>query len=313
MDSQWQPIGDRRDGMLAVTVAATLSFLSIVSLFSFCIFYIRSHQKLSPIERLNNENNRAIKFLTSDYFITFANLIAGDLLQSIGFMIDAAWVARNQLPRIPNHTCTAQALLIQIGDTASAFGSLLVGVHITQILVFSHRFSKRTLYLCIAFEWIVVGILAGMGPAVVQKPGIPFFGLAGGWCWITSSYQSMRLWLHYIFIFVVALINLIQYTIIFIKLARPNPAIGERLGSAPGSASKVMLIYPLVYIITILPLSCFRIAALAGHPWSVQVQLGAGVIFTLSGFANCVVYAFTRKLVRGLLPFQLVEFSCEEG
>lgn len=46
-----------------------------------------------------------------------------------------------------------------------------------------------------------------------------------------------------------------------------------------------------------LPLSAFRLAALAGHPWSVHVQLAAGTIFTLSGFANTVVYAVTRKIV----------------
>lgn len=58
-----------------------------------------------------------------------------------------------------------------------------------------------------------------------------------------------------------------------------------------------MLVYPGTYVATILPLSVYRCAAMAGQQWSIQIALAAGAIFTLSGAANCTVYALTRHIV----------------
>lgn len=45
------------------------------------------------------------------------------------------------------------------------------------------------------------------------------------------------------------------------------------------------------------PLAIYRIAAIAGHHWAIRAQLGAGVIFTLSGAFDVALYATTRRLV----------------
>lgn len=76
-----------------------------------------------------------------------------------------------------------------------------------------------------------------------------------------------------------------------------------------------MMLFPLVYIITMcvrsptlltkaltlapisLPLSIYRLAYMTGHELSIHFALGAGSIFTLSGAANCCIYAFTRNIV----------------
>lgn len=75
------------------------------------------------------------------------------------------------------------------------------------------------------------------------------------------------------------------------------------------------MLFPLVYIVTMcvqlppgsrnradirlssLPLSIYRLAYMTGHKLSIHYALGAGFIFTLSGAANCCIYAFTRKIV----------------
>lgn len=36
---------------------------------------------------------------------------------------------------------------------------------------------------------------------------------------------------------------------------------------------------------------------MAGAQWNIHILLGAGAVFTLSGAANCTVYALTRRLV----------------
>ncbi|KAL8287616.1 hypothetical protein RQP46_003474 [Phenoliferia psychrophenolica] len=246
----------------------------------FCTYLLRAHYRLSPLERLNSRS-RAATFLLSDFFPIFCSLICGDLLQAIGFSLNVRWVAKDAFPLHPDSTCTAQAVLIQIGDVSSAFGSLLIGVHIALLLVLGIKIKRRILNYTIGFQWIV-------------------YGWAGGWCWISShpSYQPFKLWLHYLWVFATAGVNLALYGAIFIKLARGNKLAAKHGGGGgTAAAARIMLFYPLVYIATIAPLGSFRIAALLGHTWSIHVQLAAGCIFTLSGFANCAVYAVTRNIV----------------
>jgi hypothetical protein len=60
---------------------------------------------------------------------------------------------------------------------------------------------------------------------------------------------------------------------------------------------KIMPLYALMYIVTILPLSAYRAASMAGRRWGLDAQLAAGFVFTLSGLVNCVIYATTRNII----------------
>ena len=59
-------------------------------------------------------------------------------------------------------------------------------------------------------------------------------------------------------------------------------------------SSLVMLAFPLVNLAVILPLSVYRLSALAGRQGSPQALAACGVIFALGGFANCTMYCLTR-------------------
>ncbi|KAI5478133.1 NAD(P)-binding protein [Pseudohyphozyma bogoriensis] len=279
--------------MIAVAVAATISVFCVLALVIYSIEFLISHSRLSPIERINAES-RASLFLKSNYGLLFFNLLAGDLMQGLGFMINIYWLSRNSYPSTPHEACTVQAVFIELGDVASAFSSLLIGMHVFTVIVIGY---KPTRNVCLAFmvlEWAVVIVLASIGPTHLTKNGHPFYGWAGGWCWITPQYQSMRLWLHYFWVFLVAGVNLVAYSAIAVKLVRTGKKAG---GSAGGSVTRVMLAYPLLYIASILPLATYRAAAMAGHTWSIHILLACGTIFTLSGFFNSMIYTFTRSLV----------------
>ena len=60
---------------------------SIALLLSFCTYYARIHYRLPPSERHTGET-RGLTFIRSDYFVLFVNLLAGDLLQGIGFSMN---------------------------------------------------------------------------------------------------------------------------------------------------------------------------------------------------------------------------------
>lgn len=59
-------------------------------------------------------------------------------------------------------------------------------------------------------------------------------------------------------------------------------------------SSLVMLAFPLVNLAVILPLSVYRLSALAGRQGSPQALAVCGFIFALGGFANCTMYCLTR-------------------
>ncbi|KAL8291548.1 hypothetical protein RQP46_002526 [Phenoliferia psychrophenolica] len=210
----------------------------------------------------------------------------------------ARWLVKGAHGIYPSDTCTAQATLIQLGDLGSAFGSLLIGTHVALVLVWGYKIPKRVLYGIIVLQWVLVAFMAAIGPLLVQQVDAPFYDWGGACPW--PRYQLFKLWFRYLWVCIVGAALFIIYGIIFVKLARGSNAIlGERRNSNGGtrSAALVMIFYPLVYTATVLPLACFRLAALAGHAWSVDFQLAAGVIFTLSGFANCLVCTFTRNIV----------------
>lgn len=75
--------------------------------------------------------------------------------------------------------------------------------------------------------------------------------VSAGWISAHESYQPFKLWLHYLWVFVTAGVNLALYSAIFIKLAWGRKAIADHSnGGGTASVARIMLYYPLVYIAT---------------------------------------------------------------
>ncbi|GAA5894735.1 hypothetical protein JCM5296_002268 [Sporobolomyces johnsonii] len=292
-DVTWTPVGDARAGMIAVAVAGTISVLCILLVGGYIGWLLWGYFKKSGAQKIEGET-RAIKFLTSSHGILFVQLLFADLLQALGFMLNYEWVTLNAIPpqTHPTGVCTAQALLIEIGDMGSAFSSLLICVNLFVVLVPQKHIPMRVLAAAMVGQWVAVGLLASVGSALVRD-GVPFYGAAGGWCWMSTIYQSERLWLHYLWVFVVAGAEFGLYAVIAYKLRFRS--VSAQLPGASDMSWKMMS-FPAAYIITVLPLSIIRCGGMAGREWSVEAQLAAGTIFTLAGAADCIIYTTTRRL-----------------
>ncbi|GAA5849074.1 hypothetical protein JCM8547_006435 [Rhodosporidiobolus lusitaniae] len=294
----YTPITGNRGGMLAVACTATLSLASIFLLAVYSGVLLRQHFRQSAAERM--DETRAIKFLTSTHGLLLGNLLFGDLFQALGFSLNFRWVALRVLPTAqhPDAVCTTQGVLIQAGDLGSAFSSIVICVNLFLILVFSYHPPRKWLFAVIGVEWTAIALMTFIGPVALEREGIPFYGPAGGWCWLGIIYQSERLTLHYLFVFISALVCLSLYAIMAWRISQSRRAFGyESPINGTAGVAKVMMAYPFVYIATILPLSCYRIAGMTGKHWSLHYALAAGTIFTLSGFCNCLIYALTRSIV----------------
>ncbi|GAA5842232.1 hypothetical protein JCM3766R1_005076 [Sporobolomyces carnicolor] len=300
----WISLRGHLRGVLAVAISATLSLSCVLALLSFIALLLwRTYSRTNEIEKRERRlNNKAIRFLASTHGLLFLDLLLGDLLQAIGFVLNYSWYHHQGLPPSENPTalCTTQAVLIQVGDTASAFSSLLISLNLFTVIVFSRHPSVKALWCVIVLQWVIVGILAGIGPRWLERTGMPFYADAGSWCWISSEYSDARLWLHYFFVFVIAFVDLVLYSLIALYLAlqsrRTSSKIPLNISNLSGVA-KIMPLYACSYIVTILPLSAYRAASMAGHKWGINAQQAAGFIFTLAGFVNCTIYATTRNIV----------------
>ena len=109
------------------------------------------------------------------------------------------WVRLDALtvPGSPTALCTAQSVLIQAGDVASALWTLALAVHTNIILGLRRKPSTAALVVTIAFVWVLVAFLAAVGPLGIAHGQIaPFYDQTGAWCWIGDSYEASRFWLH---------------------------------------------------------------------------------------------------------------------
>lgn len=97
-----------------------------------------------------------------------ANLISSSSIQ---------WVGKNRIPTAqhPTHICTAQGILIQIGDLGSAFSSLVICGNLLLLLVFRITPTLRWIWITLACEWALIFLLAAIGPlSRIGKGGVPF-------------------------------------------------------------------------------------------------------------------------------------------
>lgn len=72
------------------------------------------------------------------------------------------------------------------------------------------------------------------------------------------------------------------------------PTESQRLRSKIDKSALLMLSYPAVYLVVILPLSIFRLAALGGVYWSSDALAACGTIFALGGLTNAILYSVSR-------------------
>ncbi|KAI9622067.1 hypothetical protein KEM48_007376 [Puccinia striiformis f. sp. tritici PST-130] len=280
-----QVISGHQGGIITVAITAQLSFLATLLLIGILLYY-----RL----RLWNPKSRSVigseefclKFLRSQFAILFIDLLASDLIQSLGFLLNLAHVGK---PTIEDSTiCTVQGVFIQLGDTAGAFATVAIAVHTFIVLINRTPPSTSALLIVLGTKWALVFILA-----MIDGP-------AGAWCWISSAYPWQRLCLHYVW---VCAASAVTYVLIFWNVRRRlrtqyaqtsyDRSVEE---TSMENAAKKMLVYPLCYLLLMLPLGIDRITAIFGRTWSLDVQIACGVIFTLVGLVDSVVFCWTRNI-----------------
>lgn len=229
----------------------------------------------------------------NQYVILIYNLLLADLQQSIAFSISFHWLRINKIVA-PTTPCFIQAWFLHIGDVASGFFVLAIAVHTWMGVVKGYKLPYVWFVVSILFIWLAALILTILGPALYQNR---FFTRAGGWCWVSVDFQQERLWLHYLWIFIVEFGTIAIYGHIFIHLRGRIRGIIANDTSKLTRATKFMVMYPAVYVVLTLPIAVGRMVAMTGTPMPDAFFCIAGSLLTSCGWIDALLYALTRRVL----------------
>jgi hypothetical protein len=123
-------------------------------------------------------------------------------------------------------------------------------------------------------------------------------------CWADAKYDIERLWLHYVWIFIIEFGTIIIYTHVFLHLRKRlrsirsvsnNPSNTDST-SKLSQAARYMVLYPIIYIVLTLPLAAGRMASMAGADLPEVYYCIAGSLMTSCGWLDSLLYTLTRRV-----------------
>ena len=179
----------------------------------------------------------------NQFLILIYNLLLADIHQAASFLLNAVWVGRNGI-QVRTSTCWAQGWLVQTGDLASSLFITAIALHTYLAVVWNYTPPQSAIYITVVFLWGFNYLLVIIGIAITGngKEAGGFFVRASAWvgllsscglnlsmltattqCWINIRYEGLRLYLHYLWIFVALAITSVLYTLIFLAIRKRNP------------------------------------------------------------------------------------------
>ncbi|KAJ3542550.1 hypothetical protein NMY22_g3467 [Coprinellus aureogranulatus] len=148
----------------------------------------------------------------------FRNLMIADLLQAAGSLPIAKWMRDGHITT--GSTCTAQAVLKQVGINGVALSSLVIGLHTFSVLILGWRLHRHTSKIGIFAVWAFTALVVGI-PYAVNRNQV-YYGFDGPrdyWCWIVEDFKVARIMSEYVWVWSSAFIMAILYGIMYLVLS----------------------------------------------------------------------------------------------
>lgn len=271
-----------RQGLIPIALCAMLSLISVTALLLFITHRLISWRK---------HYKEYVGY--NQYIILIYNLLLADLQQSIAFAISFHWMRIDKI-LAPTAPCFIQGWFLNLGDVASGFFVLAIAIHTWMGVVRGYRLPYLWFVMSILCIWLFAVILTVIGPAM---HGNRFFTRAGGWCWISVDFQNERLWLHYLWVFIVEFGTIAIYGHIFFHLRGRIRSVMHNDTSKLTRATKFMIMYPAVYVLLTLPIAVGRMVAMAGESLPDAFFVVAGTLLTSCGWLDALLYTLTRRVI----------------
>ncbi|KAF9735242.1 hypothetical protein PMIN06_000673 [Paraphaeosphaeria minitans] len=268
-------------GLIPLVIFAMASLVSVFALLCFVTWRLIGWRK-SYREYVGG----------NQYILLIFNLLIADLQQSIAFVITFHWLRIGKI-LAPTAPCFIQAWFLHIGDISSGFFVLAIAIHTWLGVVKGYRMRYGWLIVLIVGLWCLAVLLTVLGPAL---HGNRFFTRAGGWCWVSTDFEAERLWLHYLWIFIVEFGTIVIYGHIFFHLKGRLRSIINNDTSKLSRATKFMVLYPAVYVFLTMPIAIGRMVSMAGVQLPDTFFCIAGAFLTSCGWVDALLYTMTRRV-----------------
>ncbi|PKY01200.1 family A G protein-coupled receptor-like protein [Aspergillus campestris IBT 28561] len=275
-----------RNGLIAVFIMAILSFIATLVLISFITYRLvfwRSNYR------------RYIGY--NQYIVLIYNLVLADLQQSLAFLICLKWIVSDKI-EASSTACFLQGFWLQIGDPSSGLFVLAIAIHTFFLVTMGRKISHRMFVISVVSTWVFVAILVIIP---IGLYGRSVFIPSGAWCWINEEYEPIRLWTHYLWIFLAEFGTVCLYAVMWFQLRRriqQSAILGHSHTESLKRLRRVigyMVIYPIAYIVLSLPLAAGRMATAQGKTPSLVYFCIAGALITSSGLVDVLLYTLTRR------------------
>jgi hypothetical protein len=185
VDSNSIPLPDHIHPWLRSVVAlAFISFLASVSLL-FLLAY-----KLVYWQIKSKRSNQ--------FVILIFNLLWADIQQALAFLLNVEWL-RLEHVEVKSPICFAQGWLVSTGDLGSGVWCFAIGLHTFASVLMDYRLPPKYFYTTIIALWIFT---YGVSAIPVGIYGKDLYVRSGVWCWIHHDLNDLRLWTHYLWIFI---------------------------------------------------------------------------------------------------------------
>lgn len=264
--------------------------LTAVSTLGFLSFFLSTWLLFRLAYRLIRGTN---KTRTNQFVILIFNLILADVQQSIAFMLNVQWLRSNAI-EVGTSSCWAQGWFVSTGDLSSGLFTLAIAIHSYADIVHDYRLGQRAFLAAIGSLWVFNYVLAIIG--VLLHPA-DVYVRAGAWCWLNNKYSSERLWLHYFWILIAEFATVVIYALIFsiIRQRVASSFYDAETKNRANQAAKLIIAYPIIYVICTLPLVIARLMSMAGRPVTFVQLCVAGAMITSNGWLDVLLYSITRS------------------
>ncbi|KAF1938655.1 hypothetical protein EJ02DRAFT_18618 [Clathrospora elynae] len=230
---------------------------------------------------------------SNQFIVLIFNLILADIQQSLAFLLNVEWLRLGSL-EVSNPVCFAQGWLVSTGDLGSGVWCFAIGLHTFASVILDFRLRPRYFYLTIILLWVFTLGVSSIGIGLYADN---IYVRSGVWCWIHHDLEDLRLWTHYVWIFIFEFGNVLVYTAIYAILTyriRSGYYTAEE-AKRVRSISNLMVVYPLVYVVCTIPLASARMAAMSGSPPSLARLSLSGAMITSNGWLDVLLYTCTRR------------------
>jgi len=298
-----------RSQSIGLTVVAEAGLVSLVA-----VSYVFTIILRNIGWRIRRASGKALHVFDGPMDLLMFSLFSADVLQAIGAVMSIKWIQDGKVE--VGGFCRAQGIVQQLGETGVAMTTLVIAVYTFLGVCLGKDIKSMPIWITqmlMAAICLFIMLMITLGNVINRDKH--FATPTPYYCWIGADYLHWRIWGEYFWFWITLAVSFVTYIPLYLWV-HGNLLFDEHtwwkftlqrvdLNADPERKvirrrSLVMLAYPIVYCISILPLSIARWTGFIqerGHrPNHVPSTATFAVvaIYGLSGACNVVLLLTTR-------------------